>query len=129
MTNALACMGQRRERFGREIQRLLSYSTRAIVIEATWTDLERGEWRSKLTPAQGIGTALGWIASGIPVVMAGDHDRAGKVVGRLLFIAARRRWRSCGHWPAIQGSKGIDADEGHESKRTARRVDFGGGFM
>ncbi|MGO8751572.1 MAG: hypothetical protein ACLQNE_36995 [Thermoguttaceae bacterium] len=107
LTDALACMGQERERFGREIQRLLSYSTRAIVIEATWTDLERGEWRSKLTPAQGIGTALGWIASGIPVVMAGDHDRAGKVVGRLLFIAARRRWREL---RALAGDTGQQGD-------------------
>ena len=36
---------------------------------------------------------LGWIAAGVPVIMAGDHERAGRYVSRLLFTAARRRWR------------------------------------
>jgi hypothetical protein len=36
---------------------------------------------------------LGWIAAGVPVVMAEDHDRAGRYVSRILYIAARRRWR------------------------------------
>ena len=26
----------------------------------------RGEWRSKITPAAAIGSALGWIAAGLP---------------------------------------------------------------
>jgi len=30
---------------------------------------------------------------GIPVVMADNHERAGKYVSRLLYTAARRRWR------------------------------------
>ena len=30
---------------------------------------------------------------GLPVVMCGDHERAGQYVSRLLFIAARRWWR------------------------------------
>jgi ERCC4-type nuclease len=40
----LGCIGQYRERFDREVQRLLAYSCRAIVVEATWPDLEQGEW-------------------------------------------------------------------------------------
>ena len=38
---------------------------------------------------------LGWIAAGVPVVMAGDHLHADRYVARLLFISARRRWREC----------------------------------
>jgi hypothetical protein len=30
---------------------------------------------------------------GLPVIMAGDHSRAGRYVSRILFVAARRRWR------------------------------------
>ena len=30
---------------------------------------------------------------GLPVVMAGDRERAGRYVSRLLFTAARREWR------------------------------------
>jgi hypothetical protein len=29
----------------------------------------------------------------VPIVMAGDHERCGRFVARLLFLAARRRWR------------------------------------
>ena len=93
LPDLLACVGQERERFDREIQRLLAYPVRALVIEATWHDLERGEWRNKVTPAAALGSALGWIVAGVPVLMAGDHERAGKHIARLLFIAARRRWR------------------------------------
>ena len=89
----LGCIGQHRERFDREVQRLLAYPVRAIVVEATWPDLERGEWQSKVTPSAAIGSVLGWIAAGVPIIMAGDHARAGRYVSRLLFTAARRRWR------------------------------------
>jgi len=89
----LSCVGTERERFDREVQRLLAYPTRALVVEATWGDIESGGWRSHVTPAAAMGSLLGWIASGLPIVMAGNHARAGRCVSRLLFIAARRRWR------------------------------------
>ena len=54
---------------------------------------ERGEWQSRITPAAAIGSLLGWIAQGVPIILAGDHGRAGRYVSRLLFTAARRRWR------------------------------------
>ncbi len=76
----LCCIGRERGRFDREIQRLLAYPTRGIVIESTWTAFEAGNWRS-------------WITCGVPIVMAGDHDRAGRYIARILFTAARRRWR------------------------------------
>jgi len=93
LPDLLGCIGRERERFDREVQRLLAYPTRALIVEATWTDIEAGQWRSKLTPAAAMGSLLGWIAMGLPVVMCGDHDRAGRYVARLLFTAARRRWR------------------------------------
>lgn len=93
LPDLLACIGAERERFDREVQRLLAYPVRALIVEASWSDLEAGNWRSKITPAAALGSVLGWIASGLPVVMAGDHDRAGRYVGRLLYTAARRRWR------------------------------------
>jgi DNA excision repair protein ERCC-4 len=93
LSDLLGCIGTERERFDREVLRLLAYPTRAIVVEATWADLERGEWRSKVTPSAAVGSALGWIAAGVPIVMAGDHARAGRYVSRLLYTAARRRWR------------------------------------
>jgi DNA excision repair protein ERCC-4 len=93
LPDLLACVGQERERFDRECQRLLAYPTRCIVVESTWADLEAGGWKSKVTSSAVIGSCLGWITAGIPVVMCGDHERAGRYVSRMLFTAARRRWR------------------------------------
>lgn len=89
----LTCVGRERERFDREVQRLLAYPVRALVIEADWPFFERGDWRGELKPSHVIGSLVGWIAAGLPIVMASDHERAGRFVGRLLFTAARRRWR------------------------------------
>ncbi len=93
LADLLGCIGSDRERFDREVLRLLAYPCRAIVIEATWGELEAGGWRSHVTPAAAVGSVLGWIAAGVPVIMAGDHARAGRYVSRLLFTVARRRWR------------------------------------
>jgi ERCC4-type nuclease len=93
LSDLLACVGGERERFDREVQRLLAYPVRCLVVEATWPEIEAGGWRSKITPQAVMGSLLGWIAAGLPILMAGDHARAGRYVSRLLFIAARRRWR------------------------------------
>ena len=43
----LACVGRERERFDREIQRLMAFPVRALVVESSWEAMEIGEWRSK----------------------------------------------------------------------------------
>jgi ERCC4-type nuclease len=89
----LGCVGGDRQRFDREIQRLLGYPVRAVVVESTWATLESGRWRSQATASAAVGSCLGWIAAGVPIVMVADHERAGRFVARLLHTAARRRWR------------------------------------
>jgi ERCC4-type nuclease len=93
LSDLLGCIGTERERFDREVQRLLAYPVRALVVESTWAAIEAGEWRSKITPPAAVGSLMGWIAMGLPVVMAGDHQRAGRFVAKILYTAARRRWR------------------------------------
>jgi ERCC4-type nuclease len=93
LPDLLSCVAGERQRFDREIQRLLAYPTRAVVVEATWAQLEAGGWRGKVTPAAATASVLGWMAAGVPFLFAGDHDSAGKAVAKLLFLAARRRWR------------------------------------
>ena len=93
LPDLLGCVGRDRERFDREVQRLLAYPTRCLVVESTWAELERGEWRGKVTPAAAIGSCLGWVAAGLPIIMATDHARAGRYTSRLLYTSARRRWR------------------------------------
>lgn len=93
LSDLLGCIGQDRERFDREIVRLLAYPTRAVVVESSWTALETGGWRSKITPQAATGSVLGWIAQGVPFLFCGDRAAAAKAVSRMLFIAARRHWR------------------------------------
>jgi ERCC4-type nuclease len=89
----LACIGRERARFDREVQRLLAYPVRGLIVESNWQFFERGEWRGDVKPAAAIGSLLGWMAAGLPVLMADDHERAGRYISRILYIAARRRWR------------------------------------
>lgn len=107
LSDLLGCVGRDRERFDREVQRLLAYPTRVLVVESTWASIEIGAWtRSRVTPAAAIGSLLGWVAAGLPVVMAGDHERAGRYTSRLLFTAARRRWRESRQLMLEQGECG-----------------------
>jgi DNA excision repair protein ERCC-4 len=94
LPDLVSCCGIERERFERELQRLLGYSTRAVVVEASWADLERGEWRSRLTPQSATGSVLAWIASGVPFLFAGTREAAQRATARLLFSAARHRYRA-----------------------------------
>ncbi|MEO2049629.1 MAG: ERCC4 domain-containing protein [Pirellulales bacterium] len=93
ISDLLRCIGTDRVRFAKEVQRLLAYPVRALVIESSWQELEAGGWRSRVMPQAVIGSLLGWSAAGLPIVMAGSHEQAGRYVSRLLYIAARRRWR------------------------------------
>jgi ERCC4-type nuclease len=93
LPDLLACVGKERGRFEREVQRLLAFPVRALVVQSSWAEIEMGQWRTKVTPQSVTGSLLGWMAAGLPVLMAGDHARAGRHVSKLLFLAARRRWR------------------------------------
>lgn len=93
LQDLINCVGPDRERFEKEVQRLLAYETRAIVVEGSWRQLEGGNWHGRTTAESAVGSVIGWIARGIPVVMAGDRERAQKIAGRIMFLAARRRWR------------------------------------
>jgi ERCC4-type nuclease len=93
LPDLVGCVGRHRRRFDREVQRLLAFPVRALVVEASWSELEAGNWEGRVKPAAAIGSALGWVASGLPVLMAGNRRQAGRFISRLLWIAAQRRWR------------------------------------
>jgi ERCC4-type nuclease len=93
LPDLLACVGGQRRRFDREVQRLLAYPVRLLVVEATWQQIEAGQWRGKVRTSAVTASILGWMAAGLPVLLAGDRDRAGRYVSRILYLAARRRWR------------------------------------
>jgi len=93
LDDLLGCVGRERDRFEREVQRLLAFPLRFLVVESTWQALELGQWRGKVTSSQVVGSLIGWQADGLSIHMAGDHQRAGRHVSRLLYTIARRRYR------------------------------------
>lgn len=92
LADMVSCVGHGRERFEREMQRMLAYPCRALIIEADWKDIETHNYRSHTNPNSVMGSLMSWIAQGIPVIMIGDRTRASKWVARMLFLAAKRRW-------------------------------------
>ncbi len=93
LPDLLACCGTSRERFERELARLRGFQVKGLIVEATWADLELGEWRNRISPQAVTGSLLAWSTDGLPVWFAKDHHTAGRIVSRLLFIAARRFYR------------------------------------
>ena len=59
LSDLLCCVGRERDRFDREVMRLLAYPVRCLVVEATWPEIEQGEWRSQYLRmmAQGLQNA------------------------------------------------------------------------
>ena len=90
LDDLLGCIGNHRDRFKRELARLRGFRFRALVIEASHTDLEAGRWRSQIKPASVLGSLAAWTAQySLPVMLAGDHEAAAKFAERYLFQAAR----------------------------------------
>ena len=97
LQDLVACVGSERERFDREVQRLLAFPVRILVIESSWEAIESHEpafpqWRGKVTREAVLGSLMGWQAKGVSIHMAGSHERAGRHVARLLYTVARRRY-------------------------------------
>ena len=93
LSDLLGCVGQHRDRFERELDRLRAYPSRLLLIEASWGDIEAGQWQNRITSSQVTGSLLAWIEGGTPILMAGNHERAGRFAAKFLFTCARRRWR------------------------------------
>ncbi len=93
LPDLLQCVGKHRDRFEREVSRMLAYPARVLIVESSWRQIESDDYDSKVHPNAVIGSLLGWTAMGLPVVMAGNRRRAAKYGSQLLLTVARRRWR------------------------------------
>jgi len=93
LNDFLGSIGNNRKAFMAEMQRIKAYPYRALVIEANWDELEAGNYnRSRMDPESVTGTVVGLMMAGIPVALAGTREAGQKMVARMLFCAARRRW-------------------------------------
>lgn len=89
LSDLVGCVGRDRTRFVAELARLRAYRFRAVVVEATLADLERGDWPGKLAPSHVLGSIASWQARYCPFVFAGDADAAARWAERYLYQAAR----------------------------------------
>ena len=90
----ISCVGSERERFERELHRLAAFTNRLVIVEASWSELELGQWRGKITAKQVINSVLSWQSQGIPFLFAGTRENAQEYARRVLYLAAKRFWRS-----------------------------------
>ncbi|HWB12992.1 MAG TPA: hypothetical protein VG826_27450 [Pirellulales bacterium] len=106
LPDIVGCCGNERDRFEREVERLLAFPVRILVIEASWSDIEVGHWRSKVTPAVVRNSLLTWQSMGLSVFMADHQERAQQYAARILYAVARHQYRSArkllGEVPAAQ---------------------------
>src|SRR5437773_11914304 len=58
--DAYGVVGGGRERFVRELQRMAFMASPAIVIEASLEEFAKGHPRTRITPAQAIGSFISW---------------------------------------------------------------------
>lgn len=89
----MGCIGHQRERFERELQRMLAFPVRAVVVEGTFSQIELQQYRSQIHPNAAIGSILAWQAKGIPFYFWDNAEIAGQRTAKFLFSAARARYR------------------------------------
>lgn len=131
LDDLIGCIGAGRKRFDAECQRLLAYRSRCIVVEASMAMLAAGHWRSQVTPAAAIGSVVGWIEMGIPIVFPGNRTEAALFTARFLYTATRRRYERLYRGFISRRAKG-GSDEGPVRDQAggeapAREADRGAG--
>jgi len=90
LADLVGCFGNERERFEREMVRIQARRFRAVVVEATYADIEAGEWRSKILPQVVTGSVASWsMRYGVPFFWCGDALATARWTEKLLYQAAR----------------------------------------
>lgn len=86
-----------RERFERELERSRGIDVTVLLIEASWSQIELMQYRSKINPRSIIGSLYHWRQRyGFSLEMAGDRQRAALIAARTLYAVAKDRWAELG---------------------------------
>lgn len=102
LADFIMCCGSERQRFQRELDALRGWPVNAVIVEATWGDLEMGSWRSRITSAAVRASYCAWLAQGHRMILAGDAIRAASIAQGIMFHATRYRLREVSPLLAIQ---------------------------
>lgn len=91
LPDLVACIASGRDRFKRELERLRGFRFRALVVEASWEDIEKHQYRSNTHPASVTGSLISWeIDYDTPVWMLGTRKAAAAFAERWLGKCAAR---------------------------------------
>lgn len=80
-----------RERFEREIERLLKFESKMILVEGSAEDILKQRYVSRMNPTSVFGTIASFIAKGVPVMLAGNRTIAQDFARRFLFLSVKYR--------------------------------------
>jgi len=86
-------LGQKdeRERFKRELERLMAFRERIVIIEGDWQDFCAGAYRSRVDPYAATNALMSWLGEFmVPFFMAHDREMGQHAMACFLFNAARR---------------------------------------
>jgi hypothetical protein len=80
-----------------------AYTTRCVIVECSFKQFDQGAWLSgseglwsNVHPSAAMASVLGWMAQGVPFLFCDNKEMASISAARLMFLAARRRFRELG---------------------------------
>lgn len=92
LQDIVMCCGSERDRFVRELLALRGYKCKAVIIEASMSEIDKGGWRGKVTPSQVTGSMASWMVKyNIPFICACNHELAAKTA----FTILRKYYEFC----------------------------------
>ena len=96
LPDLVACLGRERQRFEKELQRSMALDAFAVVVEASWSDLASGNFRSQLNPHAACQSVLAFMARyRMAFLFAGSRAAAEYAAWGFLrqyLEGARKRW-------------------------------------
>lgn len=98
LPDLVMCLGRERERFERELQRAAALQAFTVVVEAPWSDLASGNFRSQLNPNSACQTVLAFACRyRIGFMFAGTRTEAERITHGFLrhyLRSARERLKA-----------------------------------
>ena len=98
LPDLVQCLGNERERFERELARGAALDAFAVVCEASWLELSRGQYRSRLNPHAACQSVLAFTGRyRVPFLFAGGRGAAEYMTWGFLrqyLEGARKRWKA-----------------------------------
>ncbi|MFH1923805.1 MAG: hypothetical protein ABIP48_28435 [Planctomycetota bacterium] len=80
--------------FENELQRMVGFPVRALVLACTWPQIMAGGWRADVSPASVRGSLISWsMRYGLPIWVVGNPEGAAEIVREILHRVAKDWWR------------------------------------